>query len=237
MNNLLSCHLCHHLGSVLIIQLGFGLSLKPGIRVFDGNNSCHTVSYIRPGKINILILQNIQFTGVCIDYIGKLCFKACQMGSALGIIYIIAKAQNIFMKLVYVLQGNLYRDSITFTGKINDIMNGFLGFIQILDKSHNPVRLMENDGFRFLLPLILKMNGQGRIQISCFMQSALNLIFLKTCFIKNSIIRQKIYGSTGFFCLSDHRKKTINQFQDRNSLFIAVLIDKPTGFYRNCQLI
>ena len=56
MRDLVSGDLGNGLGSVLVIQFGLGLSFKSRIRMLDGNNRSHPVSYVRTGKVLIFIL-------------------------------------------------------------------------------------------------------------------------------------------------------------------------------------
>ena len=119
---LLGSDLAHHLCGVLIIELGLGLSLEPRIRMLDRDHGGNPVSHVRSGKICILFLQDIQFPGIRIDNIGEGGLEAGQVGSALRIIDIVAKAKHILMKFVDVLERSLHRNPFALACKIDNIM-------------------------------------------------------------------------------------------------------------------
>ena len=85
------------------------------------------------------------------------------MGAALSVVDIIAKAQHIFMKLIYILKCALHRDAFRFAFKINDIVNRLAAFVHIFDKAHNALRLMVLDMFCFRASLILIDNRKLRV--------------------------------------------------------------------------
>ena len=81
--------------------------------MFDGHYGGHSVAHIGPGKIHILFLENPQGPGIGIDHIGEHGFEAGKVGTAFGVVYIVAKAKHILMKLIDILKGYLHRDSFT----------------------------------------------------------------------------------------------------------------------------
>ena len=50
-------------GSILVVKLGLGLSLKAGFRMLDGDDGSHTVSDICTGKVGIFFFQDPQSLG------------------------------------------------------------------------------------------------------------------------------------------------------------------------------
>ena len=71
-------------------------------------------------------------------------------------------------------------------------MNRLFGTVHVFDKADDSLRLMECDFFRFFFLLSSKNDRKLRIQISGLMQTTLYFIFLETCFIEDSIVRQKL---------------------------------------------
>ena len=159
-DDLLSRYLGHHLGRVLIVQFCFGLSFKPWVRVLDGHHRSHAVPHIGSRKVGVLFLQNTGLPGVGIDHVGKHGLEAGEMGSALGIVDIVAEAQDIFVKFVNVLEGNLHRDSLALSLEVDDLMDGFLGFVYVLYESGDAVRLMEGYCLRIFSAPVLEKNCQ-----------------------------------------------------------------------------
>ena len=52
-------------------------------------------------------------------------FKTGQMRAAFRIVNIVAEAEDIFMEFVHILKRHFHGNSFAFTGKINDITDGF----------------------------------------------------------------------------------------------------------------
>ena len=67
------------------------------------------------------------------------------------------------------------------------------------------------------------------------MKSAFYIIFFKSCFFENGIIRQEIDGGACLFCLPDYRQKTVHKVHNRKSFFIMIFINETTGFYSHIQ--
>src|SRR5699024_6140082 len=114
--------------SVRIIQLCLCLSFESGIRMLDGDDGGHAVTNVGACKICIFLFQDSEFSRILIHYSGKCSLKAGQMCTALCIIYIIAEAQHIFMKFVYILKRRLNFDPVRLTLKVYRIMKDLFLF-------------------------------------------------------------------------------------------------------------
>ena len=75
------------------------------------------------------------------------------MGTPLCIVDIVTKSQNIFMEFVAILKSDLHADSIRLSAKINDIMEFFCIFIDVLDKADNAVRFVILDMLEMMVSL------------------------------------------------------------------------------------
>ena len=128
--------------------------------MFDRNNGCHTVSDISTGEISILVLKNVKLSRILIDNICKHGLKAGKVCTTLGIVDIVTETKYLFMELIDILEGYFYLNAFAFTAKRNNVMNSFLGFIHILDKSGNSIRLMKFNVFLNTGPLILENNSE-----------------------------------------------------------------------------
>ena len=147
------------------------------------------------------------------------------MSAPLGVVNVITEAQYVLVELIHILECHFHRDAFTLAGKENDIMNGLLGTIHVFYEADNAFRLMVCNFLRFFFSLIFKNDGKLRVQISGLMETALDLIFLETCLIKNSVVRQEVDRGTGLSGLADNGKQPLYQIHHGNTTFITVLID------------
>ncbi len=85
------------------------------------------------------------------------------MRASLGVIDIVAKTEDVFMKFIRILKRGFYGYALAFSLKINNIADGFGVFIQCMDKSPNALRLMERQLLWCLAPLIFIINRKIRI--------------------------------------------------------------------------
>ena len=194
--------------------------------MLNGYNCCHSVTDIRTGKVCILFFQYPNLSCILVHDSCKGCLESCQMCSALCVINIITESKYILMKLIHILQSNLYFNSVCFPFEINWVMKYFFLTVQILDKSNDSFRLMIYNVLNTSISLIIKHDRQIRIQISCLMQTALNLFRFELRLLKDRIIRQEIYRCSCLSRLSDLRKKSIFQFDHRNSSLVPVMMNK-----------
>ena len=158
------------------------------------------------------------------------------MCAALGIIDIIAESKHIFMKLIDILQGDFYRNSLGLSLIVDHVMNRFLGFIHVLDKADDSLRLMVLDMLCFLFAPVFIDDRQFRIQICGLMETALDFIFFKSRPVKDRVVRQKINGSTGLSGLTHHRQEPFIQFHRRNTPFVMVFVDKTACLDRHMHM-
>ena len=123
------------------------------------------------------------------------------MGTPLCIVDIVTKSQNIFMEFVAILKSDLHADSIRLSAKINDIMEFFCIFIDVLDKADNAVRFVILDMLDFFFSSVLINDGQFGIQIGRLMHTALDLVLFEIGLFKNLGIRQEIDLCPGLLVL------------------------------------
>ena len=113
------------------------------------------------------------------------------MGTAFGVVDVVAEAEDIFMKFVNILEGGLDLNAFGLTLEINNIADTVFVFIQIFNKADNAVGLMKFQMFRCFVPAVVINNRQFRVQISGFVEAADNFILFKLCFFKNFTVRKK----------------------------------------------
>ena len=174
-DKLFSQHFAHRLGSVLIVKLCLGLSLKPGRRVLHRHNCSHAVADIRACKVGVLFLQHADLTGIGVHHCRKCGLKAGKVSTSLRIIDVIAEAEDIFTEFIGELEGCLHLDPLRLAFQADGIMKGFRLFIQISDISHNPVRFMVFFCLRNFSPPVLKQDGKFRIQVRGLVKTAFYL--------------------------------------------------------------
>ena len=119
--------------------------------------------------------------------------------------------------------------------EINRIMNRRLRAVQLTHIRHDAVRLRISHLFSLARPLILKESSAGfRYAVSCRRAlepgSALNRVFSK------SPDPQEIDLRSGLSCLSNHRQKTIDQFNRRDAALIRIVMDLSIFIYIDLQM-
>ena len=85
------------------------------------------------------------------------------MGTALGIVDIIAKAKNVFMKFIGILKCHLYLNTFTLTLEVDHVMQHLNIIVEVLHKTNYSVRFMELHMLHLRLSAILINNRQCRI--------------------------------------------------------------------------
>ena len=229
MNDLISRDLTDSLGGILVIQFSLGLSLKPGIRMLDGNDSRHSVSDISAGKICILFLEDTDLAGIIIDHLSEDGLKPCKMRSAFRIINIVAESQDVFVELIDKLKRGFYRDLITHSLEIDNVRDSFLGLIERTDKTDDPVGFMEHDLFSGLLPSVRIFYREFRVEIGSLMHAALNVFFPEPRLLKDLRVRQKVDPCAGPSGLANHRQQAVFKFHNGISPLIFILIKKTAA--------
>ena len=149
------------------------------------------------------------------------------MGAALRVVNIVAEAKHIFMKFIHILEGALHGNAVALAGKGDHIAYRFPGFVQIPDEAHDPFRLMIFDHLRLFFPLIRENNGERRVQVSRLMQTAFDLVLLKTGLFKDRIVREEIDAGPCVLRLSHHGKQTVGKLYRGNAPLVPVFIDFP----------
>ena len=236
MRDFISRHFAHSLGGILVVELCLGLPLETRRRMFDGHDGCHAVAHVGACEIDVLLLQDIEFTRVVVDDRREHRLESGQVRAALRVVYVVAEAKHVFVKFIDVLERAFHGDILADTCKIYDIVQCFFIFIQILDISDDPLRLRVGDDLRLLAAQVRENDREFRIQVSCLMESALHVLRLEPCPVKYRRIGRKIDGSTRLLCLSDHRKKSVDQFNDRIAVLVFVLVDQPVAPDRDGEL-
>ena len=204
--------------------------------MLDRHNRRHAVSRIRSCKFCIFFLQDSQLFRIAVDHLGKTRLKARQMRAALLCENIVAEAKYIFLKCIDKLERHFNLDLVADALKINWIMNRRLRAVQLAHIRHDAVRLRISHLFSLACPLILIKNRQLRVQICRLMQAALEPVRLEPRFFKNLRIRQKIDLCSGLSCLSNHRQKTIDQFNRRDAALICIVMDLSILIYIDLQM-
>ena len=115
------------------------------------------------------------------------------------------------MEFVDILNGSLHQNAFGFSLKVNDLMNGFLLFIQILHKADDTIFLMVFYPLNLLASAVLEENGQLRIQISRLVQAAFDLLGLETGLFENLRIRRFSFRSPGFGAASGADRSLIQR--------------------------
>ncbi len=156
MLDLISRHLGYDFRRILVIQFCLCLPLKPGIGMLDRNHRRHTIAHIGPCEVHILFFQDIQLSCIIVDDSRKHCLEAGQMGAALCVVDIVAKAQYIFVELIDILERRFYGNPFALSLIINDLMNRLFGFIHVSEKTCEPVRFMKLQYFRYFFSSVLK---------------------------------------------------------------------------------
>ena len=76
-----------------------------------------------PVKFASFSFRTPNLPGIAVHDRGKLGFEPGQMGTALGIVNIVAETQDIFLELVDILKGDLHGDAFGFPLEIDRLMN------------------------------------------------------------------------------------------------------------------
>ena len=204
-NDLISRHLAHCLGRVLVVQLGLGLSLEPGIRVLDGDDRRHSVSDIGSREIGVLFLECSQLPGVVIDDLGKNGLKAGQMRAALRIVDVVAESEHIFVELIDKLERPFDGDLVAHSLEVDDVRQRLLGLIERANKPDDPVRFVKDQLFRRLFSLVRKFDRELRVEIGRLMHPALDIFFPEPCLLEDLRVRQEIDPGPGPLGLAHDR--------------------------------
>ena len=110
--------------------------------------------------------------------------EAGQMGTALRVVDVVAKAKDVLMEFVHILECHLDLNAVRLSLEADRITDRLLILIQLTDKAGDAIRLVKGDLLRRLAAQIGKVNRQKRIQVavSCnrdFSSVAENRVFSK----------------------------------------------------------
>src|SRR5574344_1962754 len=133
----------------------------------------------------------------------------CTTFSCIDVVY---KSNNLFIKLIVVLDCNLYRDwisctilfSSTFTFKRNRIGKNCLILVQVLHIRRESSICMERLSLLFSATLIGDSDGDSFIEIAEFSESFTESIVIKRVWLHDSKVWSKAYNSTCTVCVSDN---------------------------------
>ena len=103
--------------------------------MFDGYNSCHTISNICTGKINILILKNSKLSRIIINNCRKHSLKPCYVGTALLCINVVTEAKYVLLKFIDILKSHFNNNIIGAALKGYYLMNRLFILIKVLYKA------------------------------------------------------------------------------------------------------
>ena len=192
--------------------------------MFDGDDCCHSISYICTCKIRIFFFEDSQFPGIGVDHRGKYCLESRNMSTTFRIINIVAEPQYVLMKFIYILKSHFYGNPFAFPLKIHHLMECFLRFIQIFYESYQPVRLMVFNTLHFTATAVFKDDGQIRVQICSFMHTALDLFCLEAGLLKDLRIGQKTDLRSRLSGLTKRRKQSMFQFNGWIAPLVVVMM-------------
>ena len=136
----------------------------------------------------------------------------------------ITEAQNILAEITGVLESHLYLDAVCLSLEVDRLMKCLRTVVQITDVSDDPLRLMVFQLLRLRTAQILEIDRQGRIQVCCLMETALDLCCRETGLLKDLRVRKEIDAGSGRLRASKFREKPLLQFDGRDSSFIVVMM-------------
>ena len=90
--------------------------------MFDRDDRRHSVPDIRAGEIRILFLQDAELPGVLVHHRRKRGLESGQMRPALGVIDIVAEAEDILMEFIDILERRFHFDPVCGPFKIDRIV-------------------------------------------------------------------------------------------------------------------
>ncbi len=163
MRRLLRDDLRDDTGGVRIVELGLGLALKAGIRVLDRNHGGHPVPDVRPREIGVFILQDTDRPGIAVHDRGKGGLETGQMSASVGVVDVVAVAEDIFMKFIDILEGDLNLDPLVMSLKIDRLRQALRAFVHFPDVADDALRLVVGVLLRLIAPKVRKMDRQTGI--------------------------------------------------------------------------
>ncbi len=134
------------------------------------------------------------------------------------------------MELIHILESDFYGNPFALTFDIDDIMHGIFFLIDAFDKAYDTFRLVVGNALYFTASPVFKIDRQGRIQISRFMQTVFDFFRFENSMVKDLIIRHKLNARSGIFCSSDNRQKSVLQLHSRNTALIGIFINMSAAF-------
>ena len=147
-------------------------------------------------------------------------------------INVITKTGNAFCKFINILECHFHLNAFLLFFEVNNVCNCFFSFIHIRNISSDTIFFMECNCLLFTHTLILKNNGEFRIQIGSLMKSALNRICFEIYLFKNFRIRKKANRGTGI------RLTAFSNFLQvitNLSLFVALIVNDSISSYIHFQ--
>ena len=146
------------------------------------------------------------------------------MCTALCIVDVITEAQDILTEITGVLESHLHLDAVCLSLEVDRLMKCLRTVVQITDVSDDPLRLMVFQFLRLRTAQILEIDRQGRIQVCCLMETALDLCCRETGLLKDLRVRKEIDAGSGRLRASKFREKPLLQFDGRDSPLIMVMM-------------
>ena len=143
--------------------------------MLDRDNGGHAVADVSAGKIRILFLQHANLAGVHVHDCRKGRLETGQMGTALRVVDVVAKAKDVLMEFVHILECHLNLNAVRLTLEADRITDRLLLLIQLTDKAGDAIRLVKGDLLRCLAAQVGKVDRQKRIQVGRLMQPGLQL--------------------------------------------------------------
>ena len=197
MLQLFSRHRSHGRGRLRRGQLGFGLALKDGVRVFQGDDAGHAVSGIGAGEIVVLFLQDPQLTGIEVYELGEFGLEARDMGAPLLGEDVVAEAVDIFLKGVHELQAHLHLGALVAVFEVDHRGHRGLSLVEALHIGFKPLRLMEGLAFLRFSPQIRIFDGELRVEVGCLMEPGFQPVRPELGPFEDLLIRHEIDAGAG----------------------------------------
>ena len=144
------------------------------------------------------------------------------MRTALGIVYVVAKSEYIFLKFVHVLESNLYAYVFALALYVYRLVNRFFIFIYLFNKSDYSVRLVICDFYLVAVAQIDIFYREIRIKICCFVKSAFHLCRCEARFFEDFGIGLEVYLCTRLLCFTKYRQQSFFELCRRLAALVAV---------------
>ena len=158
------------------------------------------------------------------------------MRTALCVIDIIAKSQNILMEIIGILEGAFYLYAFALPGKCDHITDGLRRFVKLLYESTKSLGLRIIRYNRLFGAPVLKVDSKLGIKIRRLVHTAHYLFFLKIRALKYLGIRVKINLCTRKTAATYYGKHAFIERKGGYALLIMIVICIAPSAYINIHM-